>query len=162
MTTLENRKQTQATVSRVEQSWRQSRPVRLVHAIAILLLAASLLPCSAARIPEYTIMLQLEPINCDIPNELSGGLEYRLPKSETGADNSNYKYREMRSNFRLKGKTGNAYEYRATVNQKTGINYSTLWTLHFAKKRRAVEIRFNQLDYDIRSYAGESFATLRT
>lgn len=157
MTTLEMRKNANATADFAKPSQSCSRPIRLVHAIALLLLAACLLPCSAARIPEYAIILQLEPINSDIPTELGGGMEYRLPGTETGADNSNYKFREMRPGFRLAGPVGDAYEYRATVNQKTGLNYSTLWTLHFAKKRRAVEIRFNHPDYDIRSYAGETF-----
>ena len=40
--------------------------------------------------------------------------------------------------FRLAAGPGlrtKAYRYIATVNQQTGINYSTLWTLHFVKKR---------------------------
>jgi hypothetical protein len=157
ITPLENQKPFRTSAKRREPHWLQKFPIRLRNTIAILILAASLTPCSAARIPEYTIILQLEPINCDIPNEIAGGLEYRLPKTETGADNSNYKFRAMRPGFRLQSQRGDAYEYRATINQKTGINYSTLWTLHFAKKRRAVEIRFNHPDYDIRSYAGQTF-----
>lgn len=157
MTTPENRKRADAAGGRVKSPRLHSLPARLIHAIAILLLAACLLPCSAARIPEYTIILQLEPINSDIPAELDGGMEYRLPTTEIGADNSNYKFREMRPGFRLIGAIGEAYEFRAAVNQKTGLNYSTLWTLHFANKRRAVELRFNHPEYDIRSYTGGTF-----
>ncbi len=134
-------------------------PAAALSAAVLTALWLAFFPSStdAARVPEYTISLQVEPVNADIPTELNLGLQYRLPASETGADSSNYRFREMRASFRLQGKVGNAYEYRASINQQTGINFSTLWTLHYVKKRRAVEIRFNDAEYDIRSYAGETF-----
>ncbi len=128
-----------------------------LFSLILILLFAGALSGSAARVPEYNIILELEPINCDLPTTLNPGLEYRLPSSETGADNSNYRFREMRTAFQLRGRKGKTFEYRATVNQRTGINFSTLWTLHFQKKRRAVELRFNHSDYAIQSYAGDTF-----